>query len=627
MAVPGTTFNWIDQSQIPDLPSITQVADTSKCPLFLSCISADRGPEDLRIVYGQEFYELYGTDIQFRKHGQPLLNAAAAINNGAKLMVQRIVADDATLANSIVVANVKVVSTQKTDADGNNLYLNDDGEETTEVTTTPAVNETAEVSFETYSIADVNNTNIKSLDEAVASIAAPEGEEDDFGDVIYRYPLFAVAETGRGPSVKRFRIVPDYANSKKQDYMFYDFLLYYDTNNNYESTRFCADPDVIFSDISMNLSAAVKRDLKQANAKFYDEYVTEYVEKLSEVTGIDAAELKYMDIFFGKTRKGTDIEGIVVNPISDEATVDLNALEGVTLEEGSHGSFGDAPYGTEEYYAKVLSFFDGSLNDEIYNLDNYRIDACMDANYPSNIKRAIEELADYRQDFLFFGDLGYLTTMEEIEEEFNKVKKSKFNTYLSTAYDVMDPFTKKQITVTYTYDMTISLCNHFLSVNPVTTPLAGSRNGFVFNNAIEGTINFYPKTTPKLKQKEQFDEMKLNYATYLDGALTVESLYTTQEDYTQLSFSNNVLGIQQVAKAVRRRCPALRFSFISGNDLEEYKKAVENVLEDYKDNFEELEFVYVQDPVMKANKIFKASLKFRFKDFVQSEIFDLYALS
>ena len=627
MAVPGTTFNWIDMSQIPDLPSITEVSDTSKCPLFLACISADRGPEDLRIVYGSEFYTLYGTDIQFRKHGQPLLNAATAINNGAKLMVQRIVADDSTLANSVVVANVKVVSTQKTDADGNNLYLNDDGEETTEVTTTPAITETAEVSYETYSIADVTNTKIKSLDEAVASIAAVDGEEDDYGDVIYRYPLFAVAETGRGPSVKRFRIMPDYVNSKNQSYMFYDFMLYYDTNNNYESTRFCADPDVIFSDVSMNLTAAVSRDLKQASAKLYDEYVTEYVEKLSEVTGIDVSELRYMDILFGKTRKGKDIEGIVVNPVSDEVSIDLNALEGITLEEGSYGSFGEAPYGTEEYYAKVLSFFDGTLNDEIYNLDNYRIDLCMDANYPANIKRAIEELADYRQDFLFFGDLNNLTTMEEIQEEFAKVKKSKFNTYLHTAYDIIDPFSKKQVTVTYTYDMIISMCKHFLSTNPITTPLAGSRNGFVFNSAIEGTINFYPKTTPLLKQKEQFDEMKLNYATYLDGALTVESLYTTQEDYTQLSFSNNVLGIQQVAKAVRKRCPAIRFSFSDGNDLEAYKKEVELVLADYKSNFAELNFVYVQDAVMKANKIFKASLEFRFRDFTQSEIFDLYALS
>ena len=71
----------------------------------------------------------------------------------------------------------------------------------------------------------------------------------------------------------------------------------------------------------------------------------------------------------------------------------------------------------------------------------------------------------------------------------------------------------------------------------------------------------------------------------------------------------------------------MRFSFNDGDELEAYRKEVEAVLAEYKDNFAELKFVYVQDAVMKANKIFKASLEFRFRDFTQSEIFDLYALS
>ena len=333
-----------------------------------------------------------------------------------------------------------------------------------------------------------------------------------------------------------------------------------------------------------------------------------------------------MDFLFGKTRKGKDIEGISINPISDEVTIDLNSTEGISLEEGTYGSFGNAPIETEVYFDKVFEFFNGDYTDEIYNLDNYRIDLCMDANYPARIKRAIEELADYRKDFLFMGDLGYLTTFEEITTEFSKVKKSKYNAYYLTAYDVEDPFTHKQITVTCTYDLATIMCAHFLSSDPVTKPLAGSRNGFVLSSAIEGTINFYPKTTPKLAQKTQLEEMKLNYATYLDGSLTVESLFTSQEEYTQLSFANNVLGIQEVAKEVRRICPAMRYSFMDQNGLEQYKNAVEAVIEPYKANFEQLDFVYVQDDVMKANKIFNASLKFRFKDFVQSEIFDLYAL-
>lgn len=627
MAVPGTTFNWIDNSQIASLPVIQEVSDTSRLPLFLACISSDRGPEKLTTVYGSEFYQLFGTDIQFSKHGQPLLQAATIINNGGKLFVQRVVADDATLANSVVVANLKVVSTQKTDADGNLLYLDDDGNETTEVTSNPYVTETAEVTYETYSIADINTPNIKDLDEAVSTIAALEGEENDYEEVIYRYPLFAIADIGRGISSKRYRIVPDYTNSKNQNYMFYDLMVYYDSDNNSESTRFCANPEVIFSDLSMNLGGAVKRDLKQVTAKCYDQYVAAFVEKLSEVTGMSTDELINMDFLFGKNRKGVALDNVVVNPTSDEVTVNLNEINGITLEEGSNGEFGNAPWGTEAYNKKVLQFFSGELDDEIYNLDNHRIDLCLDANYPAPIKRAIEALAEFRQDFLFMGDLGYLTTMEEIKEEFSKVTKSKFNAYYLTAYDIFDPFSKKEITVTCMYDMAINMCNYFLSYTLKGNPIAGSRNGFIFNSAIEGTINFYPKTTPLLKQRQELEDLKLNYASYLDGALTVESLYTSQEDYTQLSFANNVLGIQNVAKAVRKQCPALRFSFMDQEGLDEYQRAVENVLEEFKDDFEELNFIYVQDAVMKANKTFKAALEFRFKDFVQTETFDLYALS
>ena len=40
-----------------------------------------------------------------------------------------------------------------------------------------------------------------------------------------------------------------------------------------------------------------------------------------------------------------------------------------------------------------------------------------------------------------------------------------------------------------------------------------------------------------------------------------------------------------------------------------------------------LDFVYTQDDVMVNNKIFEASIKCTFKNFVQTEIFHIYALS
>ena len=116
---PGTIINWYDQSE---QSTVADIQSYDSYPLFLTAFSADRGPEDMRIVKGQDFFKLYGSDISFEKHGQPLLQAANIANNGGRLLVKRVVADDATLANLAVVAKVKSVQVQKVDADGKPLY-------------------------------------------------------------------------------------------------------------------------------------------------------------------------------------------------------------------------------------------------------------------------------------------------------------------------------------------------------------------------------------------------------------------------------------------------------------------------------------------------------------------------
>ena len=59
MRKPSTTFNWVDLSG--QLTSDTQVLEVR--PLFLAASSFDKGPEDMRRVYGDNFSKLYGQDI------------------------------------------------------------------------------------------------------------------------------------------------------------------------------------------------------------------------------------------------------------------------------------------------------------------------------------------------------------------------------------------------------------------------------------------------------------------------------------------------------------------------------------------------------------------------------------
>jgi hypothetical protein len=106
----------------------------------------------------------------------------------------------------------------------------------------------------------------------------------------------------------------------------------------------------------------------------------------------------------------------------------------------------------------------------------------------------------------------------------------------------------------------------------------------------------------------------------------LETLYTSQEKHTQFSYLNNILAIQEVVKAVRRRCPKIRYSFTDGDNLEEYKKDVESVLDNYSNNFMSLSMEYIADPAYISNKIFYAAIKVKFKNFVQTEYFKVIAL-
>ena len=125
--------------------------------------------------------------------------------------------------------------------------------------------------------------------------------------------------------------------------------------------------------------------------------------------------------------------------------------------------------------------------------------------------------------------------------------------------------------------------------------------------------------TDKRISPEEFKQIK----TLED---VVESLYTSQTRYTQLSFANNVIAVQEVIKRIRTRCPAIRYSFIDGDDLAEYKARVEEIIAPYRPNFRTLALEYMQDAYYTENKIFYATLVVQFRDFVQTEYFKIVAI-
>lgn len=609
---PGFIAEYEDQSSISQL-TVTEVRNM---PLFCAVFTSDKGTEAWTRISGKDFFKMYGDNISFKRHGQPLLQAAMSINSGAELLCKRLVAKDATLANIGIVAKITKEETQVqgTDATGALLYLDSENNQTVEVTETPyMVSKT--IGKVTYSIKSAEN--VSDLDDAAATIRKTLGEDE--------YLLYVIADNGRGASKKRIKITPNYKVSKTLEYVLYT-LQVFEGNVEVESMTFSADHTLIVSGKNISLQGMISSNSTQLQCVEYPDQLDKFVNALIDATGDESLTTETMygyDILFGCTNRGTALSNIVI----DSAGINLSYEYGQMLSNGSNGAFGDYPVeAVEEWSDRAIEAFDGTFDTVIFNVDQYKIDAIVDANYPEKVKRAIENLAMFREDLMYFRDQGLkVTTLSAIELNCKKEAKSMFCATYPQSYDIIDPYTKRQISVTIGYDIAIKLIQHIN--NGRVLPTAGMKYNMSIDNAIYGTLSFSPVICPTVNQKEILEDLHVNYASYIDNRLVIESLYTSQEKYSQWSFINNVMGIQEVVKAVRTRCPAIRYTFYEGEDLESYKADVEEVIAAYRSNFNTLTLDYVHDATYSVNKIFYAVLKVAYKDFIQTEMVKVVALS
>lgn len=601
---PSTTVNWHDESELRQETEISTIDNPS---LFMVVSSFDKGPEDLREVEGEDFNDLYGK-MYFEKHGQNAITAQHIIDTGGRLLVKRVCAEDSTIANVIFCANVTTTDTQKQDADGNLIYLDSNGDETTTDTGSPLMETSTSIKWTASNI-----TGCKTFDEVKEQALALLDETAGV------YPLFVFTDNGRGISSKAIRLIPDYSTSKGIGKMFYTLAVYEGTST-IEQTSITLDPDVVYSNEAYGLDIY---SCEQITGKVLETVYDAYIKKLSENLGIETGSVKGNDLVFGYNIKGSIIEGLSV----DAEGVDLNSSYGIELKEGSNGEFGEKPVNTDAWTEAIRKVYAGEVTDEVYDVDQHKIVAIFDANLPIAVKEAIANLVSFRKDCVFFRDLGIgNTTFLKIKEAYllNKTH-NRFIADYCTSYQIKDPITKRNIEVTMLYDLAACVVEHM--VTGACNPLAGFINGFILESAIKGTINYTPIKTPSVDQKQAIEDLKVNYAIFEDDNCVVQTCYSANDIDSQLSYINNVMAIQETIRAVRTACPKNRYALSTDGDFSSYAKAVNNVLANFASNFDILEFAYTKDRLKASQKIFYASIKYAFKDWSQAEVFDIYAIN
>ena len=442
------------------------------------------------------------------------------------------------------------------------------------------------------------------------------------------FPLFTIADIGRGVSAKRWRIEPDYLSSRAKEIMQYKFSILEEDKTS-EVFAFALDPDTKdpYSGKAIDLRTQIDGKSDQIRIKYFPDAITAFYEAISSIIGTEEYtldELKKVDILFATTRRGDTIPSIVFDP----DTVDLSSPYGLTIDVGSNGSLGDCPTEHDDIlHALYLAAFNGDVdkNGEIYDLNTYMIDIIPDANYPEDVKREIENLAMFREDCVAMIDMGTeLNTLDEILVYAQKAAKSRYVYQTFLAYDIIDPYTNRQIKVTAMYDLVAKLVPHF--ANGRSRAFAGIKHDVILESAIKGTVNFIPKIVPSINQNQILDDAKINYASYYDGRLVMETEYSTQERYTQLSYINNVFNLQDLIKSIRARCPIIRYTFMDKEGLKEYQEDVTAIIDRFTDKYMSIHFQYIEDKIYEQNHIYYAAIEVRFKNFVQTEWFKITAL-
>ena len=582
----GMKVNW---HEILSSGTTNVTAADESIPLFLCAFSSDKGTEAITTLTYDDFRAMYGNSADYFKYGQPLIQTHAILSAGGRVLGKRLVAEDATLANIVITAEITVTGTDP--------------------------DKVVTVKYAAKTIAGA-----KTYAEVVKQAAAIETASE--------FPLLVICDNGRGASNKSVKIVPNYNVSRSLSFCLYD-LYDIEGTSSIESTRFSMYPNGITYSSSNRSTALIKNSTTQFQTSYCDTGVANFLAKLAEETGYTVDELYSVDLLFAKDVKGEALSAWSV----DDTGIDLSATYGIPLQSGTNGAFGDAPFAGEtastDWTTQAVAFFDGTFSEEIYDLDQYKIDFCVDANYPMDVKHAIAELVSYRQDFYYFRDLSLdISSINDIQQIVSDLdwERSPFIGDYSSVYDILDSKSKKQITVTMTHGLAPLLVTHF--TNNAAAPIAGEFNNFIITEAVEGSLRFVPRVTPKVDQKTILDELKVNYLNYSsDNNLTIFSTYTSQDHWGPLSYSSNVIITQKAVKAIRRYTPKIRFMLTDNSDFTEYKSLIENnVLTNYTNYFKSIELVYSADADETAAKTFNASVRCYYKDFPQGEIFNVYAI-
>lgn len=605
--------------------SITETSNTGK--VLFQAYPSEQG-DDSKIITWDNY------DKFILENGEPKINttmqamhhAALWLKNGGILKGIRITAKDAVRANTVLMLKIKIVEEQKTDGSGNPLYTDKNTGADTVISTgnTPIMVKRAKVKKYLKALKNpaVNRTDVETILRGLVTVNEETLE--------YEFPLFAVVCRGKGSYGKyyRWRMTLNPNRDKLSGYRNYYFeILKNDTRDGlYTLDNFPVNvslyPDATYnSKIQYFLDLVNSTDGSPVQVYAVDDYWHEITELLLPIIQQENPETvqEKVDYVMFYNEDLSSYEYID----EDVTSLDVSAVEGFALQNGSDGSFAKTNKTREDDIRdRYLDLFEGKIDPSINDVKEHTIDIALDANYPLEVKKAMIAWRNKRKDFPLILDAGTMYSLSDLKSFLSDdMSPDDYNILINTqTFDTKDPFTGRITKVTMNY-LYAALMPEFLANNKNdNTPFAGISvplNDYIIEGSLLPVIS-------EESDKSDIYKLRGNYIEKEGSTYTLGTNVTSQLVDSELSYLNNVMIFHDMRKDFKSLGAVLRFKDLdSDEDIQTLNKLAQNKLDEYVGTrIKNGSVTVAKSATDPREKTAKTTIKVGFTSFILDNVFD-----
>lgn len=509
--------------RVIDNSFIEIIGDGGGTALFAPIFSS-KGRDNVVREYteSQNFVYDYG-EPNMAKYGQQNYNVIDWLNAKGRAYVLRLLPADARFANLMVSAKLSEENGKKA------------------------------VSFRSVS----KDSGVSSVGAITASFEnAPEGE----------VPLFAVIPYGRGSGYNGIGVKFDLTKDFDKTYNFrtYNVRVY--------------EKDVTGADVLVEgpFRVSFYKGAKSTSQEslYFADVLNKYSKKVRIIDNADAFEKITTHVLGDDTTTDPRLVDILAGIPADTETPQTPLENAVwmssALEAGTEGHDADAADFNRIHFLEngfdgviddtvkeklLADAFNGLVDKEVYDIEQYNFDVVLDANYSKAIKYRAAQFVQSREDCMFFADCNF---QGDVEQTIN-FRKEQFtvSSYLVAIFaqhgEIFDTYGGGPIKVTSTY-LLASKVPEIDRTQGVHWTFVGPRRGIV--SGIE-KINFFPTE----QEKENLYQQKINYIERDPRKTNFGSQLTSQVKNSALSDISHVRTLLKIRRACSLICKDYRMEF------------------------------------------------------------------